>query len=185
MWHPEGDDQLLPHRAFRFLRNPHGYAAEPRRRGGATLLFAWHDAFVSEDESSRVARAVLVRPDAVTVADFIERPGGRVWEMSVPLGAEAPQPYGLPEMTRHHGEEVPFRGWHSSTYHDWSPSTWLVARTRGEATAWGVGRPPALDVGEGGVTIADWQLRVEWAAESVILHAEHPGGSERLEVRGG
>ena len=86
VWCPEGEDQLLPHRAFRWLRSANSQMSDPARIGDSTAVLSVHDAFSAS--AGRVARLLLVDPDGVAVVDSVERPQG-IWTMTVPLGAGA------------------------------------------------------------------------------------------------
>jgi hypothetical protein len=185
VWHPVGVDQLDPHRAFRWLNSANGFASEPLALGDRTILFGWHDAFERLTPASKVARVVVVAPQYVAVIDQAEEAAGE-WEISLPLGRGKTESlevevYGAVDVEDATGQRSPFRGWHSSTYGQWEPSTWRVLRTRGASLpVWGIGQIPLHDPPEGkGKPIVDglqftftWQdsvvrLRIEDRAERV------------------
>lgn len=169
VWVPAGEDQLIPHRAFRWLRSIGASQSNVGQIGDCTAVLAVHDAFA--ETHGRVARTILVSPTGVTVVDSVERPGG-VWTMSLPLGdSEArKQFYGLGEETLYVGEEDPWLGWHSSTYGTWDKSAWLVTQHKFEsAKRWGVGEPSSVEV------------RIKWNFGSV--EADLHFGDEKINLR--
>ena len=146
VWVPEGEDQLQPHRAFRWLRSVVAAGSDAAHVGNYTAFLSVHNAFA--ETHGRVARVILVASEGVTVVDAVERPNGR-WTMTLPLadGAVRDEFFGLGEITTHVGTESPWRGWHSPTYGTWERSTWLeVACTFDEAKRWGIGEPSVMDV---------------------------------------
>lgn len=183
VWHPEGVDQLVPHRAFRWLRAANGYAAAPRQIDDLTLLFAWHDAFESEPVPSRVARAVLVGDASVTIVDFIESPGGRDWTLTVPLGAPASVPrFGLEQAVERKASEHPFAGWHSPTYGSWEPASWLRGRTRDHVTVWGMGEQPVVRRAGSETHVNECSFSLTWAEDAAVLSFAGPAYQEEVEV---
>lgn len=184
VWHPEGVDQLIPHRAFRWLRSVRGYAAAPHRHEDAVVLFGWHDAFELEDTSCRVARAVVVRDVSVTVIDFIEEPGQQAWVLTVPTGgSQTTDFFGLEEAELVSGSASPFLGWFSETYGTWEPSPWLVRNTFSQLEIWGVGQAPRIVRGSP-ATVDDVQVSVIWEPNAATFCLDG-ARSLRLEVRRG
>lgn len=142
VWRPASQDQLRPHRAFRWLHAAHGQASMPVTDGDATILFATHDAFVANEPGSRVARFVVLTPRGVTVVDDVERAGAAPWQLTIPFGKNAAVEdfFGVDDAVTHHGDAQPFRGWHSPTYGAWKPSRWaLVEHEFQQPAVWGVG----------------------------------------------
>jgi hypothetical protein len=135
VWRPGNVDQLVPHRAFRWLRHVHPQA-DARFTPARSLVLSVHDAFV-EECGSRVARLVDMDESGPVIVDFIECTGDRSWQMTVPLGDGERPLAGLPSSTVS-GAEDPFVGWHSDTYGEWHPSPWAVAELSGSCHVWGV-----------------------------------------------
>lgn len=163
VWHPEGVDQMDPHRAFRWLRSVRGHTAEPLTTEHKVVLFGWHDAFEGEETATRVARAVVITDDSVVIRDFIENQAPEVrWQLTVPLhpGVESDQVFGLDQAVVVEGQRTPFIGWHSTTYGAWSPSKWLTVEASADAL-------PVWGCGSGDV--ADLDLTVTWSADAVTL----------------
>lgn len=155
VWVPAGEDQLQPHRAFRWLRSVSAAGSGAARISDSTVFLCVHNAFAVTH--GRVARVILVAATGVTVVDTIERLGGS-WTMTLPLADAAVQDefFGLGEITAHVGEESPWRGWHSPTYGSWEESTWLEAAGAFDKTKrWGIGEPSGVKV------------KFRWNAESV------------------
>ncbi|HEX2893683.1 MAG TPA: heparinase II/III family protein [Marmoricola sp.] len=139
VWRPADADQLVPHRAFRWLQSPRLHSSEPLQTEAGTYLFAWHDAFV--ETHGRVGRLVRISQDGIAVHDFVERPSnGR---LTLPLGpsAEVTSIVGMDGADVVAGKAHPFEGWRSETYGVWTPSTWLTAVVDGSEVAWGIGAP--------------------------------------------
>lgn len=146
VWVPRGEDQLRPHRAFRWLGSASTSRSNIQTLGDNVALLVVHDAF--ERRHGRVARVVLVAPTGVTIIDAVERPQG-TWTMTVPLGDQAgPQGFfGLESATVHRGQNAPWRGWHSPTYGEWEESTWLeLSKSHDGPYWWGHGRSAKIDV---------------------------------------
>ncbi len=149
VWRPFGQDQLRPHRAFRWLHSAQGTTATPLYVGETTILFASHNAFVASDPTSRVARLVALTPHGVTVSDHVERPGAAPWQLNVPLGHDARSEdlFGIEGATSHCGNAEAFLGWHSPTYGTWNPSQWVsLQRDLQQPAVWGVGQNSIKEV---------------------------------------
>ncbi|MDX2358771.1 heparinase II/III family protein [Dietzia sp. PP-33] len=172
VWVPVGEDQLQPHRAFRWLRSVSATGSYAVHVGDCTAFLSVHNAFAKTH--GRVARVILVASSGVTVVDAVEYPGGS-WTMTLPLGNSAIQDefFGLGEIAPHVGEESPWRGWRSPTYGTWERSTWLeVACTFDETKRWGIGEPSAVNV------------EFRWNAGFVEAHLNTGTESVQLTVRG-
>ncbi|MEV4711101.1 heparinase II/III family protein [Micromonospora sp. NPDC049374] len=185
---PDGQDQLEPHRVFRWLRTAHGHLAAPLCLPDRTILFGWHDAYAP----LRVGRAVVVHDTYVAVLEFADRPEQvRSWRLTVPLhpdvevkehallrDGEMITLFGLDVRTAKKGELKPFAGWHSRTYGHWEPATWLSedSRTLG---AWGVGEaPPGTPFNWDG-----YRLEVRWAPRVATLLAVNETTGDRHELQ--
>lgn len=184
VWRPEGADQLMPHRAFRWLRTVNVDSVSDIESGSDRLVLVVHDAFTSEPERSRVARLVHLNGDALRVVDFIESRSERRWLMSVPLGsADALTDLCGLGSDILQGEETPFRGWHSETYGQWEPSTWTEVKLSGKSHAWGLGITE-IERADDSVCVDGTNYRVAWEPERVKVEASLVGGASlSLEVR--
>ena len=178
VWQPAGVDQMVPHRAFRWLRSVRGFAADPRLKPGRTVLFGWHDAFESQTGLGRLARAVVVTDGGVLVKDFVEHQSCMPpLHLTVPLppGGTLDQLFGLEDARVTEGQRDPFAGWYSPTYGDWRPAKWLLLEGRAEdLPEWGAGNRPA-----------GMELGISWGSEVVTLEVSAGGSTERLEARRG
>ena len=164
MWRPEGADQLIPHRAFRWLRTV-TTNTQTRDDGDTRRLLNVHDAYTTEPETSRVARLVEIREGKVVVVDFVENLGQRPWVMTIPLGSDDAAIDGLPT-ERFTGQEDPFLGWFSATYGHWTPAPWLQATLSGNAAAWGVG-VSEISLTSESATVEGTVYSVSWAPDTV------------------
>jgi hypothetical protein len=174
VWRPDGADQLVPHRAFRWLRSPGVQSAE-YTDSQECLVLVVHDSFVTEPERARVARLVSVREGQVAVVDFVERTGERPWRMTLPLGAAGQQAdlVGATGDVRR-GQEQPFRGWTSPTYGAWAPSRWLELTLDGCVHAWGLGIPTPTLV-PGGARIGETGYFVDWSDHGAAVSIRRAG----------
>ncbi|MFD6754209.1 heparinase II/III domain-containing protein [Micromonospora gifhornensis] len=153
---PDGQDQLVPHRAFRWLHTASGHLGAPLVLADRTILFGWHDAYARGPRPVRVGRAVVVADAYVAIVEFADEPAaGRRWSLTVPLhpdvtvegntlvsGGTKVDLFGLPGHTLVRGRSTPFAGWHSHTYGSWEPATWITVEDRADTTVWGLGAVP-------------------------------------------
>ena len=171
VWHPRDVDQLGPHRAFRWLRTARGYSAPPLEMDSYTILFGWHDAFEHLEENARIARVVIVSDRGVVVLDATNTAVQVNWEMSLPLGpaVDRTEIVGHDSMNLIEGQVAPFRGWHSETYGEWSPSRWLTAHAAGTSLpTWGCGDVADIIAGHPGGGLLP-KLNIEWGTDKVSL----------------
>lgn len=172
------EDQLVPHRAFRWLHTARGHLAPPVVVAGATVFFGWHDAYERLDPSVRVGRAVLVTDSYVAVAEFMSDVGPVRLTIPLAIGVDAADAhlivdqlsvglFGCGDARWIRGETKPFAGWASPTYGSWQPATWLdLAR----AGTWGVGaQPAAREEASKGTVIGSARLRVRWTPTAAEL----------------
>ena len=68
----EGEDQLEPHRVFRWKHTARGILGEAIRRSGSVTMWSAHDAYSRLDPARRVARVVTVSESAVYVQEAVE-----------------------------------------------------------------------------------------------------------------
>jgi hypothetical protein len=151
-----GQDQLVPHRVFRWRHTARGHLAPPLTLPGRTVLFGWHDAYTRGEQSVRVGRAVVTANRYVAIVEFADPPAAnRSWFMTVPLhpdvtvrddllvaGDSEVKLFGLPERSTVRGQSTPFAGWHSRTYGSWEPATWISSHSRSDTEVWGLGELP-------------------------------------------
>lgn len=186
-----GEDQLSPHRAFRWIHSARGAVGPPLVFGDAVVMWGAHDAYHRLDPPRRVARTALVRPDGVLVADWVEGPPGVSWSLSLPLGATTALHDGevvLPDGTAlnlllpgrpvaHRGESEPFDGWWSPTYGTAEPSTRLAMEGTVDGPVWwwiGTARA-AVTAGGSGLDCDGMELDVSWNPAGATLHIEMAG----------
>ncbi len=181
VWRPEGADQLVPHRAFRWLRTARVWTAAILGEDRSIVLCV-HDAFTSEPESARVARVVDVSEEGVRIIDFVERVGERLWLMSLPVEeAASGQLWGIPPKALLGGHR-PFRGWISETYGSWQPSPWLEAVLDGQSHAWGAGDTRVREVRPGYVAALLTSYQIAWGETGVALTVTGNGHERILRV---
>jgi hypothetical protein len=179
---PDGRDQLLPHRAFRWLRTARGYSAPPLHLDRHTVLFGWHDAYRSEVAGLLVGRAVILSDTYVAVVEFDSGQAVDGWSLMVPLhpSTSVDQVFGLGGATSVTGSESPFAGWHSETYGAWQPAPWLT--TDHAPKVWGVGAQPEWS-GDAAVTIDGLLLEAAWTADGGTLRVSDRATGTRREMR--
>ncbi|MDR7361991.1 heparinase II/III domain-containing protein [Nocardioides marmoribigeumensis] len=169
---PLGGDQLLPHRAFRWLRSVRSAASSAGRVDDCVAVLSVHNAF--QTEHGRVARVVLAGPGGVTVVDAVEEARGG-WTMTLPLGPDASveEFFGLTDLVCHRGEESPWLGWRSPTYGRWERSTWAQVSGPSEHQGrWGVGE------------ISNVQVDFRWGDSSVQARLSGSGSPLMLTAVG-
>lgn len=189
------EDQLVPHRSFRWQRTATGRVGPPTTLAdGRRLVWGIHDAY--RETAGRVARAVVVGDGTVEVCDWVERPDGRRWALGLPLFPSArwdgeaivlqagtrwlvtcEQAAGL---TAHTGEEDPFDGWWSTTLETWTPATRVeLGGTLGPGRVrWALRRED--------VAVRSWpDLALEWIPTGAALDVDDGHGLETLLISGG
>ena len=153
----EDEDQLVPHRAFRWVHEEAGALGEPIRFDDTIVMWTVHDAYGRLTPPRRVARVVdRGCRDGVVVADHVEgrpgsdralspaRPGGRLgrkqhrrWR-SMDRGI-SPRPSRRSELRSWLGSRSPYAGWWSETYGSAAPSTLIQIRCDGvEPVVWAI-----------------------------------------------
>lgn len=181
VWVPGGEDQLRPHRAFRWLGSLKAISAGPVQVGDVTVFACWHDAF-RDSHDARVARVLLVGHDGVAVIDAVDAPGQHTWCMNIPLGdpGAAHLVSGFPDAEFFHGQSDPFRGWHSDTYGTWAPSTWLGLESKlQEPGVWIVG--PGGPDGQSSLRVRADAVRLRWCDRGLLVVVGE--GSKAVELR--
>ena len=81
----DGEDQLVPHRAFRWVHSATGRIGPPVALPDAQVLWCAHDAYRRLTPSRRIARVVVTSSTGVVVADWVEGPPGPDWSLTLPL----------------------------------------------------------------------------------------------------
>lgn len=173
VWRPDGADQMVAHRAFRWLRSVTATHAEAFDEGRQVVL-SLHDAFVHEVDQSRVARVVDLHGAEVRVVDFIERPDRRPWVMTVPTGDhnQFSRLFGV-DGKHMRGLDSPFRGWISSTYGEWHPADWFEVALLGNTHVWGLG-VSVHEAGDRAARIADSCYTAMWTDAGVEVTVTSP-----------
>ncbi|WP_299058186.1 heparinase II/III family protein [uncultured Nocardioides sp.] len=161
VWCLGSRDQLVPHRAFRWLSTIRPSAAEADVVGSRFVLVV-HGAFVA-DGGGRVARLVHLQSSGVRVVDFVEVDPPSAWVMNVPITDQAIDlGLDLPGAVQS-GVSEPFRGWHSRTYGAWEPSQWISCTMVGRAASWSVGVDRGVVTGPEDVVADDATYRIHWS----------------------
>lgn len=192
------EDQLVPHRAFRWVHRASGLIGDPLRVGGLTVMWGAHGAYQRLAGRPRVARAVLVDDDSVTVADWVEG-AGRAYRLALPLspgviwndpdfelaGDAVFRLYPPGEVVAVCGSERPFDGWWSDTYGSIVPATRLESRGRTSGPiAWSIGPPdsPPHSIDGNAITRGECRVGVAFEASGVRLTVEGGGNTEQRHV---
>ncbi|WP_239396737.1 heparinase II/III family protein [Frankia sp. CiP3] len=185
-----GEDQLVPHRAFRWLNSALGCVGPPLVVGDAVVSWGFHTAYRRFDPSRRVARLVVTEPRGVVCVDYVEGPPGLAWELTLPLAPDVEVDADastllLPGSGTLHltlparavplrGSHEPWGGWWSRTYGSIEPTTWLLLAGRVDGPVlWGVhqsAEAPARTEG-GDLVVGGTTLHLTWAADHVALTA--------------
>lgn len=177
-------DQLVPHRAFRWLHSATGHLAPVVRVRENVVMFGWHDAYERTALNLRVARAIVVDDTSVTVLDWLSSEGAATpWRLTIPLGAsivwaggaltrsgQTLTSSGLDAASICSGQRAPFAGWTSPTYGQWQSTQWLELAGTSRVHAWQVGagpKPKSNDNGE--QVIGALRFQIGWAVDGAEL----------------
>ncbi|MEA3503196.1 MAG: heparinase II/III family protein, partial [Actinomycetota bacterium] len=148
----DGEDQLVPHRAFRWAHQADGAIGDPIRFGDTVVMWTVHDAYTRLSPPRRVVRVVTVSPRAVEVVDHVEGPPASV-DLTLPLHPQATwnetastieldgESFALElplgDMTTTRCGEDPYAGWWSDTYGSAEPATVIDIRAdSGDPIKW-------------------------------------------------
>lgn len=193
----QGADQLVPHRAFRWLHAASGVVGPPPVVAGHVVMWGVHDAYRRLPGGGRTVRIVVLRDGALTVADVREGGQGEDWALTLPLHPDVQERDGrvllpdgssldflLPaEPVRVHGCDTPYAGWWSHTYGSAVPATWLqMSGAGGGAVVWGVHRPetaPAERLSDG-LRANDAELRIAFSPTTANLTVHRDGREEQV-----
>ena len=194
----DGEDQLVPHRAFRWVHAATGRVGAPVDLPGARVVWCAHDAYRRLSPARRIARVVIVADDGagVVVADWVEGPPGPVWQLALPsapgatwesgrlttVGGRSAQLTFLTDGVTTEVEEGPW----SATYGAVEPAPRLVARGAvGGPVAWslslaeGRGVPAGARVHGDLLHVAGATVSVDWLDGAVALVVDHPARSSQ------
>jgi hypothetical protein len=184
----DGEDQLVPHRAFRWLKSASGAVGTPLDIGDGLVMWGVHDAYRRLTPSRYVTRAVVALDQAIHVIDCIEGPGSP-WDLTLAL------PPGVKYSSGHividgdtlaldvdapvsvvQGQREPFAGWWSPTYGDIRATQWLQASGHSSLTAWSIREPTAVPtIVEGSrVRVGRHIVAFEWAEDAVTILVDGP-----------
>jgi Heparinase II/III-like protein/Heparinase II/III N-terminus len=134
----DGEDQLVPHRTFRWRHSARGAIGAPVQLPEATLMWGVHDAYSRLEGAPRLVRVVAVFDGLMCAADWVEGPP-RPFVSSLPLdpsvawndpvleladGRQLILSTGSP-VSASRGSQRPFDGWWSETYGSAEPATRL------------------------------------------------------------
>jgi hypothetical protein len=186
-----GEDQLTPHRAFRWVHQAGGTIGDPIRFEDTVVMWTVHDAYMRLSPPRRVVRVVAVSPDAVEVIDHVEGPPVSV-DLALPLHPQASwnataslleldgESFGLElpigDVAAVRGSEEPYVGWWSDTYGSAEPAT--VIQTRCDATRpirWVVRLPEDPGSGLGSEEVPTFASSVLFDETGVQLRIEADG----------
>ncbi len=182
-----GEDQLQPHRAFRWRHSAGGVIASPVAGPDWILMWGAHDAYRRLGPPRRLARTVLIRPNRVVVTDWVEGPRGIPWDLSLPLppgitfrpGSHEVVAGGLTmrltlpaRAALHTAETEPFDGWWSETYSSWTHASRLQMTGISEGSVtWAIIADPAQAPLANQEWLEDGDLRwqIRWTPAGPIL----------------
>jgi hypothetical protein len=182
----DGQDQLVPHRSFRWANTATGRVGPAMHlMSGGAVLWCAHDAYARI--GSRVARVVVIGEDSIHVTDWVEPPGAGPSLLSVVLppdvtfdppttvkaGSENWHLELPAEPTVHRGESEPFDGWWSDTLESRCPTTRLEVAATGDTPTWSI-----LRVGAEPTAPVDLELR--WTSSGAVLTVAEGDESTRL-----
>lgn len=185
-----GEDQLVPHRAFRWRHTAIGRIGAPWVVGDAVVSWGFHTAYRRLHPPRRVVRLVITDPHGVAFVDYVEGPPGLAWELTIPFASEvevdeaaatAVLPGGealrltLPtQPTRLQGSTEPWGGWHSRTYGSLEPASWLLLTGRVDGPVlWALheAADPPVRLDGDDLVVSGMVLRPVWEDGQVTLGA--------------
>lgn len=196
-----GEDQLVPHRVFRWRHAARGWVGPPLTIGDTVVSWGFHDAYIRLDPPRRVVRVVVTSPEGVACADYVEGPAGLDWQLTLPLAPEAEADLDTSTVRSDGGavlgltlpgcaEKIcgardPWAGWWSQTYGTVVSTTWLCLTGRVEGPVlWAVhsGSKSPVSCSGADLVLGPTTLSVEWAADHVRLIAR---GAHEMTVSAG
>lgn len=195
-----GEDQLVPHRAFRWRHRAHGAVGEPVALDGRVVMWGVHDAYRRLDPPRRVVRAVIVAPETVTVVDWVE--GGPVdadltlplpptaaWDPATGMVTVGRATLGIRAVA---GDGpvplLPIEGLWSDTYGSVSATVFLTAHTTGGGPrVWEIyaaGQRQRLGIVGDVAEVGPVRVSVAFLADGVVLTVEGQTGAQRRRLDG-
>ncbi len=174
-----GEDQLGPHRAFRWQRSPWSSVGTPLSLGPRTdepaVLWGANNAYAHLPGVGRSVRAVIAAADGFVVVDWTETWEVVDFDLAIPL-AVGVDPESIDfatstgSWTAQQEQEEPWVGWHSSTYGSWVPAPWiLVSGTTRGVGWWSVGTTSQVAIRGNSITVGNRTLDIDWRPESILL----------------
>jgi hypothetical protein len=179
-------DQLLPHRAFRWEHAATGSVGTAIRNDGLVVMWGAHDAYRRRDDPHLVARAVVVSPGGIGVVDWVDGAPAEV-TLSISLGpsvewdaqrtiarSSSGQDWKVSgiEFTEILATPSNIGGVWSDTYGQWAPSVRLEADLITSApSVWAVTRAsdePFRDP-DSHIEILGCRLELHWAEQGAEL----------------
>ncbi|MBE3074015.1 MAG: heparinase II/III family protein [Actinobacteria bacterium] len=196
----QGEQMLMPHRAFRWLTSANVHVGAAFRTAGTVVVWGVHDAYERLDGGGQVARAVVVTAEGLTVVDWRQRWQDALLTVPFPPGTSFPGDTveledgealtlrGLEKAKTTQGSEHPFGGSHSFTYGRWEPAPWLEQSVDGqEPTSWGVALPGTtgheVSVDAGEVTVAGLKLGLTFLTDGASMSITE-GGRTQIHTAG-
>lgn len=186
-----GEEMFLPHRAFRWLSSGTMHTGAPVLTSDSALVWGVHDAFSRLDEGLRIARAVVVTEEGLTVVDWRESgrpaaltvalpPDAKVIPGRLQVGDQELSIHGLDGASQTQGSDHPFGGSYSQTYGSWQPAPWLEQEVTGSGpTAWGVGATTSdrheVSISDGHVSIGTTVLSLDFREGGASLTVTSDG----------
>ena len=181
-----GQDQLLPHRAFRWEHAATGSVGTAIRNDGLVVMWGAHDAYRRRDDPHLVARAVVVSTGGIGIVDWVDGAPAEV-TLSISLGPSVEWDGKRTSARSSSGQDWKVSGiefteilatpsniggvW-SDTYGQWAPSVRLEADLITSApSVWAVTRAsdePFRDP-DSHIEILGCRLELHWAEQGAEL----------------
>lgn len=183
-----GEDQLEPHRAFRWQRRPWGATGTPLNPRPSDpesdVLWSVNNAYAFLGGIGRSVRAVVPHGASLVIIDWTEATQPFDFDLSVPLAGETDVStlnfaISIGKWATTEAQDEPWRGWTSNTYGQWESAPWIVASGRAEGPiVWQLGATGETTVDGNRISIDGRTLTVEWTADSVLLTVVDETGQE-------
>ncbi len=189
------EDQLGPHRAFRWRHRAHGVSGEPVRFDDTIVMPGAHDAYARLLSGGRIARAVVVQPSLVLVVDWAEVPRPVPYALSLPFGPKASwdADAGIIRLASGRGlyltacsvpgvvdaSTEPFDGWWSDTYGALAPASRLELRGSLDRPVWWALSTDSgieAEIDDDWIALNDLRMRVSFTTTGVLLTTRTKSG---------
>lgn len=183
------EDQLGPHRAFRWQRAPWAQTGVPLEMAADVhVLWSVNNAYSTLPGVARSLRAVVASGSGLVVVDWTEAAGSFDFSLTIPIAAESrcfaetvQISHGSPTLVE--GQEAPWRGWHSDTYGQWEPAPWIIVEGNAQGPVWwSIGSVAEVSATGDTVRIGDLTLLAEWHPQAAHLHAKLDQGDPLIGV---